>query len=234
MSKLKEFLKPRSIFGFMIIAIALLIIFENLGISIFDKVLGNWPLALLIIGGAMIYGPERGRTRALPYILMGFGTLFLLAKYDVFNIHWGSFIVPILLLLLGVYLLKPRLLKQEDQGDEVGQKNTIEVFSVLGGGEFSTRSSALTDGNIVCVLAGANVDIRDADMDGDFMELDIFCLMGGVEIKVPLNWQVSIKVVPFLGGVTDQTTCAAEKLQLPKKSLLVKGFAVMGGIEVKN
>lgn len=231
MSKLKEFLKPRSIFGFMIIAVALLIIFENLGISIFDKVLGNWPLALLIIGGAMIYGPEKGRARALPYILMGLGTLFLLAKYDVFNIHWGSFVVPILLLLLGVYLLKPRLSKQQN---EVGQKSTVEVFSVLGGGEFSTRSSTLMDGNIICVLGGANVDIRDADMDGDFMEIDIFCLMGGVEIKVPLHWQVSIKVVPFLGGVTDQTSCAAEKLQLPKKNLIVKGFAVMGGIEVKN
>lgn len=231
MSKLKTLLKPRSICGFIIIVVALLILFENLGIDIFHKVLGNWPLALIIIGCAMIYGSPKESGGVLPYIFIGFGVLFLLEKYDVFNIHWEGFIFPVVLLLLGIYLLKPFLLKQRG---EVGLKNEVDVFSVLGSGEFNTRSRMLNTGNVVCILGGANVDMRDAEMEGESMEIDVFCLMGGVEIKIPAHWRVSVKAVPLLGGVTDQTVCMAEKMQLSAKSLVVKGFALMGGIEIKN
>jgi hypothetical protein len=78
------------------------------------------------------------------------------------------------------------------------------------------------------------VDIRDADIEGESMEINILALMGGVEIRVPLHWQVSMRAVPFLGGVSNQTTFLADKLQMPKKTLVIRGLALMGGIDVRN
>ena len=66
MRKFAELFRPRAIIGLIIIVVAMLILLENLGISIFQKVLGNWPLALIIIGAAMIYGPNKGKNRAAP------------------------------------------------------------------------------------------------------------------------------------------------------------------------
>jgi hypothetical protein len=229
--KLSELFRPRAIIGLIIIAVGLLIMLENLGISIFDKVLGNWPLALIIIGAAMIYGPNKGKSRAGPIVLIGLGSLFLLAKYDVFQLQWHRFIVPVVLIIVGLYFLRPRLFKPHGN---ITQDNQIEVFSVLGGGEFSSRSPRLVGGHITCILGGANIDISEADMESDTIEIDVLSLMGGADIKVPTHWQVNIKAVPLLGGVSNRTTCLAEQMQLPRKTLVINGYAIMGGIDVKN
>ena len=231
MHKLNNLFKPRAIIGLIIIAVALLILLDNLGISIFDKVLGNWSLALVVIGAAMLYGPNKGKSRIGPIILIGLGSLFLLAKYDVFQLQWHKFIVPVLLLIIGLYFLRPRLFKPQSNA---GHDNSIEVFSILGGGEFNSRSPRLASGHITCILGGANIDISEADMEADSMEIEVLSLMGGTDIKVPAHWQVNIKAVPLLGGVSNRTTCLAEQLQLPRKILVIKGYAVMGGIDVKN
>jgi len=54
--------------------------------------------------------------------------------------------------------------------------------------------------------------------------------MGGMEVRVPEDWIVIIEGFPFMGGFDDKTR--PEKNST--KRLIVKGTAVMGGIEIKN
>ena len=110
----------------------------------------------------------------------------------------------------------------------------IDVFTVLGGGNFSTRSKRLTNGNIIAILGGAEVDIREADSLKNTLEIDIVAFMGGVEIKVPPHFNVTVKLLPLLGGVTNKTTCLADKMGVPAKHLVLTGMALMGGVEITN
>ena len=110
----------------------------------------------------------------------------------------------------------------------------IDVFTVLGGGNFSTRSKRLTNGNIIAILGGAEVDIREADSLKNALEIDIVAFMGGVEIKVPPHFNVTVKLLPLLGGVTNKTTCLADKMGVPAKHLVLTGMALMGGVEITN
>jgi hypothetical protein len=74
-------------------------------------------------------------------------------------------------------------------------------------------------------------------MQGESMVLDIFACMGGVELRVPNNWYVIFKAIPILGGMDNSTSPAGDNqnsTDKKKKSLIVKGMAIMGGIEVKN
>lgn len=231
MRKLSELFRPRAIIGLIIIAAGLLIMLENLGIGIITRVIDNWPLALIIIGVAMLYGPNKGKSRIGPIILIGLGSLFMLAKYNVFQFEWHRFIIPVVLIIVGLYFLRPRLFKPQEG---ITHDNEIGVFSILGGGEFNSRSSSLVGGHITCILGGANIDISDADMQGDKMEIEVLSLLGGADIKVPAHWQVNIKAIPLLGGVSNRTTCLAEQMQLPRKTLVLNGYAIMGGIDVKN
>jgi hypothetical protein len=56
--------------------------------------------------------------------------------------------------------------------------------------------------------------------------------MGGAEILIPLHWRVRDEVSPIMGGIDDKTihndAVAATKL------LVLRGSAVMGGVEIKN
>jgi hypothetical protein len=54
--------------------------------------------------------------------------------------------------------------------------------------------------------------------------------MGGGVIRVPETWAVSMRVAAFMGG----HSLKAREGSQPTKTLIVKGIAIMGGVEVRN
>jgi len=246
--------KPRSFIGLVLIGAAILLLLNNIGFRLFGWILQFWPV-LLIVAGVVLIAVKKEEQRshgALPYFLVVAGGLLLMAQYRLFNLSFGAILIPMVLFFIGYNILRPNHMLGKRCGSrrspehrsgvsnssEVensdGGEDRIDIFAILGGGEYGTHSNNLTGGNVVCVMGGAEIDIREADTQNDVVELDILAIMGGAEIAVPPHWQVTVKVLPFLGGVSNQTTCLADKLGLPKKQLVITGFAFMGGIEVKN
>jgi len=206
---------------------------------------------------------KSGKAQYLPHTLIAVGILFQLANMHILNFGIGAIVVPVVLAFVGINLLKSksdsakhRDSEADDAKGEIidgewiddftneqasaAQSNNstddtkIDVFTVLGGGNFSTRSKRLADGNIIAILGGAEVDIREADSLKNTLEIDIIALMGGVEIKVPPHFNVTVKLLPLLGGVTNKTTCLADKMGVPPKHLVLTGMALMGGVEITN
>ena len=58
----------------------------------------------------------------------------------------------------------------------------------------------------------------------------MFSLFGGVTIKVPVDWTVVLQGTPIMGGFEEKTVPPAT----PGKVLYVRGYAIMGGLEVRN
>ena len=75
------------------------------------------------------------------------------------------------------------------------------------------------------------IDLRPARMAGPSAVIDLFVIMGGVDMRVPEDWTVSCEAVPIMGGVEDRTRPPAGE---PKGRLILRGFIMMGGVEVKN
>ena len=81
-------------------------------------------------------------------------------------------------------------------------------------------------------MGGCELDLRDALMSsGELAVIEVFVIMGGVNIFVPPNWTVSQEVVALLGGVHDKTRSVPSN---PAQHLLVRGTVVMGGVEISN
>lgn len=259
MKKSSGHIKPRSLIGLGLIVFAILLFLDNIGVPFLHIIFHNWPLALIILGVALLYGPHKSESaghsnRMLPYALIGFGLLFFIARFLNFKI--GALIVPLVLLFVGLHVLRygrhsnktpaqnqdsPLLeLKNGEDGkapdfdSAARDENKIDIFTILGGGDYSTRSQDLADGSIVTILGGAKIDIRDADTSRDLIEIDILAFMGGVELRVPPHWQVTVKALPILGGITNKTTCLADKMNVKKKHLIVTGIALLGGMDIRN
>jgi hypothetical protein len=60
---------------------------------------------------------------------------------------------------------------------------------------------------------------------------DVFAMWGGIEIRVPENWTVVGRVTPILGGFDDKTRPPQQE---STQRLVIRGFVIMGGVEVKN
>ena len=82
---------------------------------------------------------------------------------------------------------------------------------------------------IAVIMGGVELDLRQASMNAP-ATLQVFVLMGGLDIKVPNDWSVTINAVPLLGGIEDKSVPPA----LAQKRLVINGFVLMGGIDIKN
>jgi hypothetical protein len=107
----------------------------------------------------------------------------------------------------------------------------IRSFAILSGSELRPMSRPFRGADLSAVLGGINLDLTSARMEGDNARVDLFAFCGGIDIHVPPDWTVTSKVATLLGGFTDKRRPTTT---LPTKTLILDGFAVMGGIEVKN
>ena len=99
----------------------------------------------------------------------------------------------------------------------------------MGGYRRMNNSKDFKGGELTAIMGGLEIDLREASLKGDAV-IDIFALMGGVEMRVPEDWLVIIEGFPFMGGFEDKTRPPKEST----KHLIIKGTAMMGGIEIKN
>lgn len=58
--------------------------------------------------------------------------------------------------------------------------------------------------------------------------------MGGLELRVPKEWNVMIDVLPIMGGVEDQITKFPDSVVNKEKKFYLSGNVVMGGVEIKR
>ena len=59
-------------------------------------------------------------------------------------------------------------------------------------------------------------------------------MFGGVEISVPRGWEVQVDVTSIFGGFNDKRGPVEPSSDNDKKTLIIKGFAIFGGGEVKS
>jgi hypothetical protein len=106
----------------------------------------------------------------------------------------------------------------------------MHVVAIMSGISRGSSSTAFRGADLVAVMGGCEIDLRKAAINGE-ATIDLFCMWGGIEIRVPEDWVVESQVVPLMGGVDDKTrppqSATAHHLKL-------RGVALMGGIEIKN
>jgi len=85
---------------------------------------------------------------------------------------------------------------------------------------------------IVAVMGGAELDMREAKFSPGITEIDVFVVMGGVEISVPPGVRVEIVGSAFMGGF-DADAGDASALDPSNPVLRISGVVIMGGVEAK-
>jgi predicted membrane protein len=71
--------------------------------------------------------------------------------------------------------------------------------------------------------------MRTASLNGTAV-VNVFALMGGISIKVPTDWTVELEGTPVLGGFDEKTMEPKDN----SKRLVIRGTAIMGGVEIRN
>ncbi|MCH7760437.1 hypothetical protein IIA15_03420 [candidate division TA06 bacterium] len=220
--------RDRNFLGTIILTLGLLFLLNNLGIL--NISLGTiWlPLLLIVIGLWQIF--SKGRPAFGPSILVGIGLLWLLQNFGW--LEWRM-IWPLLLILVGIWILFKKTIPNPFRGT-TSSTDEINLFTLFGGSEIRVDSQNFQGGNAMSTFGGIEIDLRDAQLAEGEILLNVSALFGGVEIRVPEDWSVVIRGTPILGGIEDARKRRSSVSSDAASTLIIRAFAMFGGVEVRS
>jgi predicted membrane protein len=105
-------------------------------------------------------------------------------------------------------------------------------FAILGSCRRRWGTTTFRSAEATSIMGGCELDLRNALLPAQGpAQIEVFVLMGGINIFVPPNWTVVTEVVPILGGVHDKTRTSPSN---PAQQLIIRGTVMMGGVEISN
>jgi cell wall-active antibiotic response 4TMS protein YvqF len=223
---------PRLIGGLAVAAVGLLLLLDRLDLMDAEAYLEWWPLALVAIGILHLTQPREGGRRFVGLIWIVAGAWLLLNSLDLLDLQiWDAF-WPLILIALGGALAWRALRGPVARTPGAPDVDTISAVAILGGTKRASSSAAFRGGELTAVMGGCEIDLRQARIaEGGEAVIDTLAFWGGIEIKVPESWAVVGKVVPLLGAFEDKTR--PPQAGAPPR-LVVRGMAIMGGVDVSN
>lgn len=195
----------------------------------------SWRLIPLIIGiNAFLKGKKVEGVVATSIAVIFYIPDFLnKADYAVYVKLW-----PLLLVALGGLILYKFYNPKYDFyakpfDSDVTNEKFFHESNIMGGTNKKIFSKQFEGGRLTCIMGGAQLDFTEADIAANSV-ISVFILMGGLQLRVPKEWNVIIDVFPIMGGVEDQITKFPTTVVNPEKKIFLTGNVAMGGVEIKR
>lgn len=103
------------------------------------------------------------------------------------------------------------------------------LFAMMGGTERHGPWTPARQINALALMGGLDIDFREARFAPGVTELNVMALMGGVDILVPPGLRVECEGFGFMGGFDGHEQAGSSE---NGPILRIRGFAMMGGIDV--
>jgi predicted membrane protein len=217
-----------AILGLGVLAAGAILLLDNFGLTDAEKLFDYWPVLLILVGISHFVRPQGSRRYTAGSIFIFVGMVILLSNLGFISFGiWDLW--PVILVIAGLSLiLKPFRRRGVNISDDSG---VFEATAILGGANRRLSAANFQGGDAIAIMGGCEIDLRDCGSEGGPAEIDTFAFWGGVEIRVPEDWEVQVKGLAILGGYGDETrTLNGEG----RKVLVITGTAIMGGVEIKN
>lgn len=193
-------------------------------------ILPFWPVVLIVIGALKLTQPGQGRNRSVGIALILVGSLLTLRHLGIFDFRWRDW-WPLLLIGAGLMMIfRQGRPAAEAQTEAPNGGRPLHLVAVLSGNQAKLDAQDFGGGEVTVVMGGAELDLRGASMPGGTATLQVFVAMGGLKITIPADWSVSSNAMPLLGDIDDKSAAPAN----PAKRLVISGYVIFGGVEIRN
>jgi predicted membrane protein len=217
-----------AVLGIGVLAVGAILLLDNFGFVESENLFDWWPALFILVGISHFVRPKGSRRYTAASVFIFIGAVLLLSNlgYIAFGI-WDLW--PVILVIAGLGLiLKPFRQRGVNIADDSG---VFESTAILGGSTRRLSAANFQGGDATAIMGGCEIDLRDCGSEGGPAEIDTFAFWGGVEIKVPEDWEVQVKGLAILGAYGDETRTIEGD---GHKVLVVTGMAIMGGVDIKN
>ena len=236
-----------SIFALILIVAGVLLFLDNLGLLPIQNIRAYWPLALVAWAVAIVERRRGAHALIWASTLAVFGCLLLLGNLHIIHVTAGV-IWPLLLIAIGAIILvgrcqwpaRPWPPRRFGAGSSLREPsfsgNKLMESVVFSGSERRVESQNFEGGKVEAVFGGLELDLSGAAITTPDRRavLEVNAVFGGVEIRIPRTWRVERESAAVFGGFNDHTVPPRPEPGFEPPTLVIRGSAVFGGIEVKN
>lgn len=217
--------------GAFVIGMGVLFLLDNLSIFNFRSVIHFWPTVLVLLGIIKLIDSQTASGRLVGGALIASGIVITLNRLGYIDFNMRMF-WPLIMIAVGASLVF-RALENRSALSEVpkadGSDEVVNITALLGGVQRRIVTQNFRGGEITAFMGGADLDLRSASI-GNEAVINVFAVMGGISLKVPPDWTIIMQGTPIMGGFDEKTIEAKDQ----NKRLVIRGYAIMGGVEVRN
>jgi len=231
-----SFFTSQLVMGLILVGLGILFLLDRLEIIEASQVLRLWPAVLVVLGLMKLFQSRSTPGRFFGFILAGGGTLLLLNRIEYIPVAFSFRDLVVLVLIgLGISFIWSSLSSKKKGAMTLEESEDaasfINSFALLGGISRKNNSKNFQGGELSAILGGVELDLTEAHIEDEAAVITVFTFWGGIEIKILDNWKVEIDGHPILGGISDETKSS---VNTDTKELIVRGYAIMGGVEITN
>lgn len=210
------------VLGLLLIAGGAVAALNLFGLTDFELSTDGWWALFIIVPSLYGLVTEASKISSLGFLSLG--VYLLLAARDIISYSFAlKLFVPTVIVLLGVKLIIKAFVGSKRGATEVNGFN----FDVKPCEENAFSKSL---GRIAAVFGGNDCNLNDRELaDRNFLEL--LCVFGGIELKVPENVELELNVFTLFGGISDERKTASSAEKTVK--LTLNGFCLFGGVDIK-
>ncbi|GCD77748.1 membrane protein [Thermaurantimonas aggregans] len=220
--------------GLFIIGIGLVWMLRVAGVMIPDW-LFSWEMLLIALG--LFLGIKSGFKDWNFLLPLGVGVIFFINDFT--DLRLGKFLIPALIILLGMYVIAKNLIKPKNNSGADGfglstehttTDGVVKIDAFLSGIKKSYDLPEFKGGTINNLLAGVDLNLKNTKVHGTAV-LTVSTLLGGVKIWLPDDVQLISEIQAVMGDVDDKRFRASSN---PTGTIILRGSAMLGGIEIRS
>ena len=244
--------------GLVILIIGGVLLLKAIGFW-FPSWIFSWQMILIVIG--LVISAKHNFQSGFGVGLLLVGGFFLIKKNFGFPFEVEPYLIPVGLIIFGLYLIfkrsrdkerfnedffrnfpkgKDKMATKDQDGNFSSAQNyvyndagdIISAQALFTGIQKRVLSKNFKGGKASAIFGGTEIDLSHADLAPGAM-LNIEVAFGGVKLVVPPHWDLQINVTNMFAGVEDKRMYSQTPPD-PSKVLKIYGSVIFGGLEIKS
>ncbi len=234
----------RIVAGLIVIALGAIFLLDSLNVLNIDvgEIIG-WVVSIAFIGfgiGTLIV--KRFRQVFFPIVLIVVGLFLLLGNLNVDAYQYW----PVILIVVGGAIIfggsRRRSRKREPEVNAgstttpttttTTSEGSVGISCTMGEADERVTSSDFTGGTVNVTLGNVKLDLRDASIVNRPATLDVSVTLGGLNLRVPSDWNVAIEADVTMAESEDKRSRLGPTSD--PSHLIITGNVTMGSLAIDD
>lgn len=231
------------IFGLFLVVTGTALFIDNLDIVPFRASRMIWPMALLVYGLVSAIRTSSIAVRVWGGAAATGGSLMILRELDLIQFR-GNVLWPLVLIAAGVVMLIYRMhwqplasrMNPGASNESRSSEHTLREFALFSQVKRRVQSPAFEGGELSATFGGIEIDLRHAEISNEDRRviLEATTAFGGIEIRVPEHWRVSVEGTAVFGQFEDKTIPPRPEPGVTTPVLVIRGGVAFGAVVLMN